>query len=109
MYDTLILLVAFIGGIGIGAVLAAFFIFNFYEGKIMAAIDDLTAQVAQNVTVEGSAITLIQGLASQLAALSAAGGATPAQLTALSQQLNTSATPLAAAITANTPAATPSN
>ncbi len=67
----------------------------------MAAIDDLTAQVAQNTTVEASAVTLIEGLAAQIAA----AGTDPTKLAALTTSLNTSATALAAAITANTPAA----
>lgn len=70
-------------------------------GKIMSALDDLTTQVAANTTVEGSAITLIQGLAAQLAA----AGTDPTKLAALQSQLKTSADALAAAITANTPAA----
>jgi hypothetical protein len=65
-----------------------------------AEFDALVAQVTANTTVEGSAITLIQGLAAQLAA-----NPTPAQVSALSSQLKTSADALAAAITANTPAA----
>lgn len=65
----------------------------------MAALDDLTAQVAANTTVEQSAITLIQGLAAQLAA----AGTDPAKLAALTSSLKTSADALAAAITANTP------
>ena len=73
------------------------------ETHIMAQLDDLTAQVAQNTTVEGSALTLIQGLAAQLAAAIASGN--PAALTALQTQLKTSADALAAAVAANTPAA----
>lgn len=59
----------------------------------------LTAQVAQNTTVEASAVTLIQGLAAQITALQN----DPAALAALAAQLQTSATALSAAITANTP------
>ena len=71
------------------------------QGKsIMAVLDDLTAQVAQNTTVEGSAITLIQNIAAALAA----AGTDPAKLADLQAQLKTSADSLAAAITANTPA-----
>jgi len=62
------------------------------EEQMSAALDALTAQVAATTTVEQSAITLIQGIAAQLAALVAAGTVTPAQLTALSDQLNASAT-----------------
>jgi len=83
----------------------------------MAALDDkiaaLQAEVANNTTVEKSAVTLLQGLSSQLAAAIAAAanaGATPAQLQALTDlqtALNTNDTDLAAAIAANTPAAPP--
>lgn len=69
--------------------------------NIMALLDALTSQVAQNVSVEQSAVTLIQGLAAQIAA----AGTDPAALAALQTQLNTSATALAAAVAANTPAA----
>ncbi len=58
----------------------------------------LTAQVAANVTVEQSAITLIQGLAAQIASLAN----DPVAIAALASQLQTSATALGAAITANT-------
>jgi len=67
----------------------------------MATLDALTAQVAQNTSVEQSAVTLIKGIATQLAA----AGTDPAKLADLSNQLNASATALAAAVTANTPAA----
>lgn len=90
---------------------------NFYAGvkKAMAALDDeitqLTAQVANDTTVEASAVTLINGFAAQLAAAvaaAAAAGATPAQLAAL-QALGTTITAnntsLAAAVAANTAAA----
>jgi hypothetical protein len=70
---------------------------------IMSALDDLTAQVTANTSLEQSAITLIQGLAAQLAA----AGTDPAKLAALTTQLNSSSAALAAAITANTPAAPP--
>jgi len=70
----------------------------------MADLTALTAQVAQNTTVEQSAITLIQGLAAQLQAVAT----DPVAIAALASQLNASATALAAAITANTPSAPPS-
>jgi hypothetical protein len=73
------------------------------ETHIMAALDALTAQVAANTTVEGSALTLIQGLAAQLAA----AGSNPTALAALQTQLKTSADALAAAVAANTPATAP--
>ncbi len=70
-------------------------------GTTNPALAALQAQVAQNTTVETSAVALIQGLAAQIAA----AGTDPAGLAALTTSLNTSATALAAAITANTPAA----
>jgi hypothetical protein len=75
------------------------------ETTIMADLTALTAQVAQNTTVEASAVTLIQGLAAQLTA----AGTDPAALAALTTQLNSSATALGAAIAANTPAAPPAS
>lgn len=68
----------------------------------MSALDDLTAQVAANTSAEQSAVTLIQGLAQQIAA--AVAGGDSAALEALAGQLNSSAAALGAAITANTPA-----
>ena len=72
------------------------------EKQMSAEFDALVAQVAQQTTVEQSAITLIQGLAAQIAALGSAP--TPAQITALTQSLNASATSLAAAVAQNTQA-----
>lgn len=66
-------------------------------------LDALTVQVEQTMNVEQSAITLIQGIAQQLAEIKE----DPAKVQALSDQLKTSADSLAAAITANTPAAPP--
>lgn len=63
------------------------------------ALANLQAQVAQNETVEESAVTLIQGLAQQIAQ----AGTDPVALKALTDGLNKSATDLAASITANTP------
>lgn len=70
------------------------------ETRIMAAIDDLTAQVAANSTVIGSALTLIQGLAAALAA----AGTDPVKLAALQATLKQNDDDLAAAVAANTPA-----
>jgi len=67
----------------------------------MADLKALTAQVTANTDAEASAITLIQGLAAQIAAASG----DQAAVDALAAQLKTSATALAAAIVANTPAA----
>ena len=69
----------------------------------MSALTDLQAQVAQNTSVEASAVQLIQGIAQQLA--TAIAGGDTAQLQALTASLSSSAAALAAAVTANTPAA----
>lgn len=70
------------------------------EVAMSQQLDDLTTQVAANTTVEESAVTLINGIAAQLAA----AGTDPVKLTALKNSLSASAGDLAAAITANTPA-----
>lgn len=62
------------------------------------ALDDLTAQVARNTSVTGSALDLIRGFAARLEA----AGTDPAKLALLQQQLETSDTDLAAAVAANT-------
>lgn len=82
----------------------------------MAQLDDqlvsLTATVAQNTTVMGSAAATITGISAQIAAAVAAAqaaGATPAELQALTdlqQTLDTNNATLAAAIAFNTPVAT---
>lgn len=71
------------------------------EATIMADLSALTTQVAQNTSVEESAVTLINGLAAQIKA----AGTDPAALAALVTQLQKSSSDLSAAITANTPAA----
>lgn len=68
---------------------------------IMAAIDDLTAQVAANTSVIESAITLL----GNIKALLDAAGTDPAKLAALSATLAAEDDKLAAAVVANTPAA----
>src|SRR5438876_3869629 len=70
------------------------------EQLIMAAIDDLTAEVARDTTVIGAATTLINGFAAQLAK----AGTDPAKLKALQDSLKTNTDTLAAAVAANTPA-----
>lgn len=75
------------------------------SSTVSANLLALQAQVAQNTSVEASAVTLIQGLAAQIAA--AVNSGDDAALPALTASLNASATALAAAITANTPAAPP--
>ena len=76
-------------------------------------IANLTADVAAETTVEESAITLITGIPGMIAvavAQATAAGATPAELaavTALGTSITNSSSKLAAAVTANTPAAPP--
>ena len=65
-----------------------------------AELDALTAQVTENESLEQSAITLIQGIAAQLAAAKD----DPVKIQALADSLHTSASALADAITANTKA-----
>ncbi len=67
----------------------------------MAAVDDLTAQVAANTSVIESAITLL----GNIKALLDAAGTDPAKLAALSATLAAEDDKLAAAVVANTPAA----
>jgi len=70
------------------------------ELHVMSAqLDALTEQVAANGTVIGSALTLIQGFAAQLAA----AGTDPAKLAELAASLKASDDALAAAVIANTP------
>lgn len=71
--------------------------------QIMNELKDLQAKVAANTTVEESAITLLTGLKASLDAAIASGD--PATLTALSTSIDAETQKLAAAITANTPAA----
>jgi hypothetical protein len=71
------------------------------ESNMATDLDSLTAEVTNNTSVEQSAITLIGNLA---AAITAAG-TDPVALAALVSQLQTNDKALAAAVTANTPAA----
>lgn len=74
----------------------------------MSALSDLQAQVAANVDAEASAVTLIQGIAQQLAdALAAGPGGQDPALVDLAAKLHASADALAAAVTANTPVVVP--
>ena len=68
------------------------------ENCMSQALDDLATQVAANTSVEESAVTLINGLAAQLAA----AGTDPAKLQSLQASLKASADDLAAAVAANT-------
>lgn len=69
--------------------------------KIMADLSKLQDEVANDVTVEQSAITLLQGLSAEIAALPADQGA----IDDLAAKVKSSADALAAAVVANTPAA----
>ena len=75
------------------------------EVRIMNALSNLQAQVAQNTDAEQSAAILLTGLADQLKQAVASNDADA--LAKLSQQLSDSVAPLAAAIVASTPVSTP--
>lgn len=72
-----------------------------HERKIMAILDELTAQVTKNNDTIESAITLL----GNIKALLDAAGTDPVALKALSDSLGAEDDKLAAAIVANTPAA----
>ena len=67
-------------------------------------LDELKVQVAASVSVETSAVVLIQGLAEKLAA----AATDPAAVQALAESLKQSAGALAAAVAAGTQVSTPS-
>jgi predicted nucleic acid-binding Zn-ribbon protein len=71
------------------------------EQTMSKELDALTTQVKQNTDLEQSAVTLIKGLADQIAAAKD----DPVRIDALTQELKTKADALAQAITANTPPA----
>lgn len=71
------------------------------QEAIMAELDDITAQVAANKVVIDSAVVLINGIADRITA----AGVDPAKLAALTASLKSEDDALAAAVTANTPAA----
>jgi len=69
----------------------------------MKSLADLQADVAADTVVEQSAVTLINGLAAQLKALSAAGTPVdPAVIDSLATTLEANAASLGAAVAANT-------
>lgn len=82
-------------------ILAKLGIIQQLEEHEMADLAAITASVAQAVTVEESAVTLLQEISAALAA----AGTDPAALADLQSQLDAGTADLAAAITANTPAA----
>lgn len=67
----------------------------------MQELETLKSKVQETTTVEESAITLLNGLSAQLAA----SKTDPAAIQALADQLSAESASLAAAVTANTPAA----
>jgi len=71
------------------------------EEAIMADLTSLEAEVARNTEVDQSAVTLLQGLATQLEAVKT----DPAKVQALANSLRSSSDALAAAVAANTSAA----
>jgi len=66
-----------------------------------AELDDLTQKVAETKSVEDSAILLLNDLSARLAGITT----DPVAIRALSAELSAKSSELAAAITANTPAA----
>jgi uncharacterized membrane protein len=68
------------------------------EIRLMAALDELENAVAENTSVDSSAIALIEGLAAKIDAL----GINDSRLKALSDNLKASSAALAAAVVANT-------
>lgn len=82
---------------------------NSLEGRMVAELEALRAQVEATVGVEASAVALIQGTAARIDAAVAAAiaaGATPEVLQGItdeSAKLKASADALAAAVTAGTP------
>lgn len=74
---------------------------------LKAKIDDLTTKVQAESTVTASAITLLNGLSAEIAGLknSTTDPATLAAIDALATSVSAQTSDLAAAVTANTPAA----
>jgi cell division septation protein DedD len=75
------------------------------ETRLMSSLSDLQAAVAAQTSVTASAVTLIQGLATEISAAAASNDS--AALEQLASQLQSSTASLAAAVSANTPAAGP--
>jgi hypothetical protein len=92
-----------------GLILAALTAIQKELQKMALSLAALQAAVASETTVEQSAITLIQGLATQITTLIAASGNSvdPVALQAIVTQMTTSQAALAAAVAANTTATPP--
>jgi len=78
--------------------------FETFRSQIMAKIEELTTAVNDEKTVEDSAIALLQGLSAQLTAALASNTPDTA-VQAVIDSINSNKAALAAAVTANTPAA----
>jgi hypothetical protein len=75
------------------------------ESQMGLELDELTAEVSRNTSVDQSAIALLNGLRAKLDEVIASND--PQQLVALRDSLATSSDGLAAAVAANTPAPAP--
>lgn len=73
------------------------------QERIMATLADIQAKLAAETTVEASVIALLQTLSADLKA--AIAGNDPVALQAVADQIDQNSAALAAAVTANTPAA----
>ena len=71
--------------------------------RIMATLDDLSADVADEASVIGSVETLLTNLSAQLAA----AGTDPTKIQAIKDAIDANKARLSAAVVANTPAAPP--
>ena len=83
------------------AILSALTSLSTQETHLMAALDDLTAQVQATDDAQQAALLLINGIADRLKA----AGTDPVALKALGDSLKTNSDALSAAVVANTPAA----
>lgn len=77
------------------------------EQLIMGKFDALSAAVAEDTTVTQSVITLLDGIAQQIADLIAAGTVDAAELQNLVDQITANSATLSEAVTANTPVTDP--
>ncbi len=76
------------------------------EHTMAISLTAITAEVANNTTVTASVVTLVQNLAAQIAAIPpSTDPTTQAALDALAATLTANDSSIAAAVTANTPAA----
>lgn len=76
------------------------------QEKMADVLQAIKDQVTNVQTVDASIIALVQAIAAKLTALGSQPTIDPAEVTAIANQLQAEATSVAAAVTANTPAAT---